>query len=412
MHCCSGKPTRRFQSLLLSSVLLVSRPLWAQTTPAPSHPNREVAGLLDKVAEALGGWEKVRSVRAMRRKLTTREAEKTYQSEELLLPDSLRLETNALGYPATLIVSPPIGVLFATGRPDNQLTPGQKETFLTYCRFNLIFLLQQTSNPAYEFSVREGEKIGDVETRMLEVKGYSARDLLYVDLQSGRVLRDVEFLPDGKRTAWDNSDWATVDGMTLPLTAKARRQEHAGFETTVEVQNTAMEFNPSVDDRLFQRNGASLGETPMHPAPMLPAPEPPRTATLRVSTRPGNAQAYLNDEFRGTSSAEGNLTISALRPGTYRLRFSSLGYTESARTVELKAGETATIEAKLEPAGPKPLALAEIEEALTNGLPPKGITKLVNQYGVDFVLTKETEQRLRGKGADSDLLLAIATGKK
>ena len=123
-------------------------------------------------------------------------------------------------------------------------------------------------------------------------------------------------------------------------------------------------------------------------------------------------QVYVDDEFKGISSAEGRLVISNLAPGNHRLRFTTIGYKELTESLDLTAGETKSLEGKLEPAGPKPLALPEIEEALNNGLPTKGVTKLVNQYGVDFALTKEVEQRLRSKGADSDLLLAIATGKK
>jgi len=140
-----------------------------------------------------------------------------------------------------------------------------------------------------------------------------------------------------------------------------------------------------------------------------PRPPPPR---LALSLQPANVQVYVDDVFKGMTSAEGRLVIEGLAPGSHRVRMNLIGYTESARAVELKAGETATIEGKLEPAGPKPLELGEIEEALGNGLPPKGITKLVNQYGVDFTLTKPIEQRLRDKGADSDLLVAIATNKK
>jgi len=136
------------------------------------------------------------------------------------------------------------------------------------------------------------------------------------------------------------------------------------------------------------------------------------TSGLNIETQPPAAQVYVDDVFKGLTSAEGRLVVEGLSPGTHRVRMNLIGYTESARTVELKPGETSTIEAKLEPAGPKALALVEIEEALTNGLSPKRITTLVNQFGVDFALTKELEQRLRSKGADSDLLVAIATNKK
>ena len=161
--------------------------------------------------------------------------------------------------------------------------------------------------------------------------------------------------------------------------------------------------------RQFKRLTASVQPSP---PPQASTPQLPPPTTLVLSAQPANVQVYVDDVFKGMTSTEGRLVIEGLAPGTHRVRMNLIGYTESARTVELKPGETATIEAKLEPAGPKPLALAEIEEALSNGLPPKGITKLVNQYGVDFALTKEVEQGLRGKGADDALLVAIATSKK
>ncbi len=161
-----------------------------------------------------------------------------------------------------------------------------------------------------------------------------------------------------------------------------------------------------------QGNGAAkakLAELP--PAALIV--EAPKLGSLRITAQPGNAQAYLDDKFKGvTSEDEGKLVIENLPPGTYHLRLALPGYRQWKQEVTLPPGETVPVQAKLEPAGPKPLALAEIEEALTNGLPPKGITKLVNQYGVDFTLTKDIEQRLRSKGADDALLVAIATGKK
>lgn len=174
------------------------------------------------------------------------------------------------------------------------------------------------------------------------------------------------------------------------------------------------DFDKAVQE--FDRITAPLrpGATPAAARTEAPKPASPPAAppVLALSLQPANVQVYVDDVFKGMTSAEGRLVVEGLAPGTHRVRMNLIGYAEAERTVELKAGETATIEARLEPAGPKPLALAEIEEALANGLPPKGIAKLVNQYGVDFALTKEVEQRLRSKGADSDLLLAIATGKK
>jgi hypothetical protein len=66
---------------------------------------------------------------------------------------------------------------------------------------------------------------------------------------------------------------------------------------------------------------------------------------------------------------------------------------------------------RLPPPGPPALTLAEVENALAN-LPKKRVAEMVDQYGVDFELTDETEKRLRDAGADTSLLLAIAKAKK
>ena len=66
---------------------------------------------------------------------------------------------------------------------------------------------------------------------------------------------------------------------------------------------------------------------------------------------------------------------------------------------------------RLPPPGPPALTLAEVENALAN-LPKKRVGEMVEQYGVDFDLTDEAEKRLRGAGADTNLLLAIARAKK
>ena len=137
-----------------------------------------------------------------------------------------------------------------------------------------------------------------------------------------------------------------------------------------------------------------------------------KTADLTILTQPGQAQVYLDDEPRGVTSAEGRLLLRNLSLGAHRLRFALTGFKELTQTVELAAGETKQVEAKLQPAGFKPLGLAEVEDALKNGLPNARVTQLVKQFGVDFAVTDEVEQRLRSAGADSDLLLVIAKARK
>lgn len=138
----------------------------------------------------------------------------------------------------------------------------------------------------------------------------------------------------------------------------------------------------------------------------------PRFSQLILQSQPGGAQVYLDDAFKGaTSEQEGRLRIENLAPGSHQLRLSLQGYKEWIQQVTPNPAETLSVTAKLEPAGPRPLGLDEVLEALGN-LPKVRVIAFVKQFGVDFALTPEAEQRLREKGADADLLLVIATNKK
>lgn len=157
---------------------------------------------------------------------------------------------------------------------------------------------------------------------------------------------------------------------------------------------------------------AEAGETKRVGARLEAVPPPVVTARLEVTTTPGGALVHVNDQFRGASSAEGKLVVEGLSPGAHRLRISLPSYKEWTQEVTLKAGDNQRISARLEPAGPKPLTLSEIEEALSGGIAAARVTNLVSEYGVDFPLTDDAERRLRTAGADDTLLLAIAKGKK
>jgi len=136
-------------------------------------------------------------------------------------------------------------------------------------------------------------------------------------------------------------------------------------------------------------------------------------SSLSLQTMPGNVQVYLDDLFKGiTSEQEGRLKIEGLAPGDHRVRLTLPGYKEWSQPIALAAGALLPLTVKLEPAGPKPLTFDEVEEALKNGISKKRVAELTKQFGVDFTITAEQEQRLRGAGADGELLYLISKSKK
>jgi hypothetical protein len=75
--------------------------------------------------------------------------------------------------------------------------------------------------------------------------------------------------------------------------------------------------------------------------------EQPRTGTLNLQSKPGEAEVYLNDEPKGMTSPEGKLVLPDLPPGNYTLRVSLLGYQSWENKVDIIPGENPTIFATL-----------------------------------------------------------------
>ncbi len=156
---------------------------------------------------------------------------------------------------------------------------------------------------------------------------------------------------------------------------------------------------------------------PPPPAPVVVAP---KTASLQIEARPGGAEFYVDDEFRGTTSGEGRIKVSDLAPGEHRLRLSKKEYEEWNRTLTLEAGESRTIEVQLpaaKPPEPPPapdttLALADVLKLLEGGVTPARVESIVKERGVSFELTDDAESKLRALGATDSLLLVIAKAKK
>ena len=159
------------------------------------------------------------------------------------------------------------------------------------------------------------------------------------------------------------------------------------------------------------RTLASSAPAAVQPAPQVVAPPPPTTGSLVVNTQPPSAQIYLDDTFKGTSSAEGKLVVTDVKVGLHVVRLTAPGYKEMTQAVSVSPGDNPLL-LTAERAGPKPLTEPEVEKALRDGIPKPRVEALVKEYGVDFALTTEIQQRLREAGASDGILLAIATNKK
>lgn len=113
------------------------------------------------------------------------------------------------------------------------------------------------------------------------------------------------------------------------------------------------------------------------------------------------------------TGTDGTYTFAEVPPASgYTVTASADGrVVDVIRDLTVSVGEEARV-----PVAPmlglKPLALDEVEDALTADLPRTRLIFLIDKYGVAFHLDDKLEARLRKLGADDKVIIAILKNKK
>jgi hypothetical protein len=159
-----------------------------------------------------------------------------------------------------IVVTPEAGFMSAAGLGVRNLPPEQKTDAMTQIHHDPVYLAQHLNDPAFSFHAGGTEKIGEVETTIVEVSGGAPWIRWYVDPKSGRVLREA-YKGLGQSGPFDGetdlSDWKTVDGLTLPYLHQNRQD---GKDSSV-VKYQTIQINPSIDPKLFERPAAETKPT-------------------------------------------------------------------------------------------------------------------------------------------------------
>src|SRR5713226_5703762 len=75
----------------------------------------------------------------------------------------------------------------------------------------------------------------------------------------------------------------------------------------------------------------------------------PASPVLEIEDAPPGAQIFVDDQLTASTNLEGQAKIATLAPGQHRLRLTLNGYQEYDQGIDLLAGQTSTVVAKLEP---------------------------------------------------------------
>ncbi len=233
-------------------------PAAAPSAPAVSNP--EGKALASKVADALGGAAKVKSVHAIRAKLEQQSQEEQSPPVEItvVFPDRMHVAMESPMGPMNVVFTSTSAFMSAQGQV-RDIPASQKKESLDQIKRDITFIAQHADDPKFTFTANGSEKIGDVEAKIVDINADGTPTRWYVDPKTGRVLRE-RFTAMGRSGPFqsenDFSDWKSFDGLTLPAKQVSKKD---GKETST-VTFTEVHVNPQVDPKLFEKPANPNGQ--------------------------------------------------------------------------------------------------------------------------------------------------------
>ncbi|MFZ2489969.1 MAG: pitrilysin family protein [Thermoanaerobaculia bacterium] len=220
--------------------------------PAVTASTPAAQTLMQKVQDFVGGKAKLEAIQSLRR----------IGSMAMVTPQGpMNAELNALvAYPSSqrIEMTLPMGLIVQVFSPDASfvITPmgtqdipsSQRDAAMGEMKAEMVTVLRNLANPKYLFNVTGTEKVGDVETQVVQISADGSSTRWYVDASNGRVLRSVS-TSRGAESATDYTRWQTFDGINLPVESTMTR----GGEKAGEVKLTTIEINPKVEANAFAK---------------------------------------------------------------------------------------------------------------------------------------------------------------
>ena len=223
----------------------------------PTASNAEGKELASKVIAAMGGEAKFAAVKAIQAEFTM--TRKTPQGDmqmqmhtTIVYPDKLHAELQTPQGAMTIVATPDAGFMSMAGMGSRPMPPAQKNETLEQIKRDPIFIAAHWKDPDVFFQAGGTEKVGDIESRIVDVNAAGAAIRWFVNPADGHILKETYSTlgPTGPvqgETIMEN--WKTVNGLTLPL----QRKNKQNGEETSQAEYTKIDINPAVDPKLFEK---------------------------------------------------------------------------------------------------------------------------------------------------------------
>jgi zinc protease len=229
----------------------------SSTAEEKKPANPEGKALAAKVVQALGGAEKVDSVKSVKAAFAMNQLsgpmQGTIQAESTILyPDHMKVDMHMPQGSFSMIVTPGAAFVESQGKVVQELPESRRDESMEQIRRDLLYIAQHVNDPAFSFTAAGSEKSGDIDTAIVDVAGPGVSMRWFVDPQSGKLIRETykSMGPSGPADSETTfSDWRPTDGLNLPY----RRANKQNGQDSSTAQFTSFQLNPTVDPKVFEK---------------------------------------------------------------------------------------------------------------------------------------------------------------
>ncbi|MGA7401139.1 MAG: pitrilysin family protein, partial [Candidatus Sulfotelmatobacter sp.] len=225
------------------------------TKPTASNP--EGKALAAKVIAAMGGEAKFAAIKAVKADYTltqkTPQGDFPLQMETVIVfPDHLHAEMQTPGGTVTIVATPDVAFLDLPNGDVQNWPEARKSETLEQIKRDPIFIAAHAKDPNVFFRAGASEKVGGTEARVVDVNAAGTAIHWFVDPQTGHILKET-YRTIGQQGPvqgeTDMDDWKPISGLNLPM---VRHNKQNGQDSST-AQYTALELNPTVNPKLFEK---------------------------------------------------------------------------------------------------------------------------------------------------------------
>jgi hypothetical protein len=211
---------------------------------------QDCSTLLDKAIASVGSPENVAAVRSIRLTATSvvtkPSGSTTFQAERVTVyPANIYTSIRSSnGMTGISVITPEFNYL-NSGKMMSAVPATTLQEIDYGLKLELIYIAQHRNQ--YGCTLVGAEQVGMTKTARLEVKGEGVEGELYVDPETGKLLRTTFANGPSTQMVTDASDWRVVDGISVPF------KRHVVTNTaTTDLTMSEFQINPPINPTMFQ----------------------------------------------------------------------------------------------------------------------------------------------------------------